>query len=399
MAGLSKPRLMRMRQMLAGHVERGELPGLVAVVSRDDDLHVETIGSMSLGGSEPMKRDSICRIASLSKPMTAAAAMMLVEDGRIRLDDRVDRWLPELADRKVLKSRGSPVHETVPAKRPITVRDVFTFTMGIGSVMEMPDTLPIQRLIRELRIGGDGPPMPSDFPASTEWLHNLASLPLIAQPGESWMYHVSADVLGVLISRVTGESLGTLLRERLFEPLGMRDTGFVVPSEKVQRLPVSYAVNRRTKSLDVYDDSGKSAWLKEPAFESGGAGLVSTVDDCHAFYKMLLNKGRLGGRQILSRAAVEQMTTNQLTVDQRTGPDVFLPPGRSWGLGIAVDVERVEGYQTPGRFGWDGGLGTTAWTDPAERMVTILFTQRMMESPSAPKLFTDFWTMAYEARE
>ena len=384
--------------MLADHVQSGEMPGLVALVSRDDDLHVETIGSMSFGGPEPMKRDTIFRIASLSKPTTAVAAMLLVEEGRIRIDDPVDRWLPELSNRKVLKSRSSPPDDTVPAKRPITVRDLLTFTMGTGSIMEMPDTYPIQRLIRDYRIGGDGPPLPSEFPATDVWIKKLGSLPLVAQPGERWMYHVSADVLGVLISRVSGRTLGSFMRERLFGPLGMKDTGFCVPAENSHRLPPSYSVDPLRKTLGVFDGASDSAWLRQPPFESGGGGLVSTAEDYYVFCRMLLNRGELGGTRILSEASVEQMTTDQLTPEQRAGPDVFLGKGRSWGYGMAVEIERTADYRTPGRFGWDGGLGTTAWTDPAERMVTILFTQRMMESPAAPKLFTDFWSSAYEAR-
>lgn len=387
-----------MRRLLSGYVQRGELPGLVYLVSRDDHLHVETIGSVSVGGSEPMERDTIFRIASLSKPVTAAAAMVLVDEGRMRLDDPIDTWLPELSNRRVLKSRASPPEETVPARRPITVRDLLTFTMGIGSIMEMPDTLPIQRLIREYRIGGDGPPLPSLFPTTGEWIQRLGSIPLIAQPGERWMYHVSADVLGVLVSRVSGRSFGSFMSERLFGPLGMKDTGFSISAENAPRLPPSYSVDPLKKTLSVFDGAADSAWLRPPPFESGGGGLVSTVDDYHAFCRMMLNRGELGGRRILSDASVKQMTSDQLTPEQRSGPDVFLGKGRSWGLGMAVEIERTADFRTPGRFGWDGGLGTTAWTDPVERMVTILFTQRMMESPTAPKLFTDFWTSAYEAR-
>ena len=398
MAGLSEQGLAGVHRVLASHVQSGELPGLVALVSRDDDLRVETIGSMSVGSSERMKRDTIFRIASLSKPVTAVAAMILVDEGSIQLYDPVGRWLPELSNRNVLKSRSSIPDDTVPAKRPITARDLLTFTMGIGSVMEMPDTLPIQRLIREYKIGGDGPPLPSRFPTTEDWIRRLGSLPLVAQPGERWMYHVSADVLGVLISRVSGKSLGAFMRERLLDPLGMKDTGFSVPSEKSARLPPSYSVDPLRNTLSVFDGASDSAWLKPPPFESGGGGLVSTVDDYHTFCRMMLNRGELGGIRVLSEAAVKQMTSNQLTQEQRAGPDVFLGRGRSWGFGMAVETDRTEVYRTPGRFGWDGGLGTTAWTDPVERMVTILFTQRMMESPAAPKLFTDFWASAYEAR-
>jgi CubicO group peptidase (beta-lactamase class C family) len=396
-AGLSKSRLGRIHQVLSGHIERQEMPGLVALVSRHDDVHVETLGTMSVGHPVPMKRDTIFRIASLTKPITAVAAMILVEECKLRLDESIEPWLPELANRRVLKSMSSQLNDTVPALRAITVRDLLTFRMGFGSVMAMPDTYPIQKLIREYRIGGDGPPLPAQAPGTEEWLQKLGSLPWMAQPGERWMYQVSADVLGVLIARVSGQSLGTFMRQRIFEPLGMRDTAFHVPSEKIERLPACYFFNRQTKTLELYDDAANSAWRPEPPFESGGGGLVSTIDDYFAFSRMILNKGRHGREQVLSRVTVALMTSDQLTPEQRAGAEIFFDGYRSWGFGMAVDIQRNEIFHTPGRFGWDGGLGTTAYTDPAEAMIGILFTQRMMDSPEPPKVFTDFWTLAYEA--
>src|SRR5258707_3943889 len=212
-AGLSQSRLERLHRVLSRYVERNEMPGLVALVSRDDDVHLETLGTMSVGDPAPMKRDTIFRIASLTKPVTAAAAMILVEQCKLRLDESIEAWLPELANRRVLKSISSQPDDTVPAMRAITVRDLLTFRMGFGSVMAMPGTYPIQKLIREYRIGGDGPPLPAQAPDTKEWLQKLGSLPWMAQPGERWMYQVSADVLGVLIARVSEQSLGTFMRE------------------------------------------------------------------------------------------------------------------------------------------------------------------------------------------
>jgi CubicO group peptidase (beta-lactamase class C family) len=398
-AGLSKSRLAQLHRVLSGHVERGEVPGLVALVSRHDDLHLETLGTMAVNDPAPMKRDTIFRIASLTKPITAVAAMMLVEDCRLHLDDSIEAWVPELANRRVLKSISSPLDDTVPAQRGITVRDLLTFRMGFGSVMAMPDTYPIQKLIREYRIGGDGPPLPAQGPGTKEWLQKLGSLPWMAQPGERWMYHVSADVLGVLISRVAGQSLGTFMRQRIFDPLGMHDTALNVPSEKRARLATSYVFDRQTNKPKVYDGVVKSAWGPEPPFESGGGGLVSTIDDHHAFSRMMLNKGRHGREQVLSRATVELMTSDQLTPEQRAGGEIFFGTHGSWGFGMAVDIRRSEIFHTPGRFGWDGGLGTSAYTDPAEGMIGILFTQRMLDSPEPPKVFTDFWTLAYGVME
>jgi CubicO group peptidase (beta-lactamase class C family) len=386
-----------MHQVLSGHVERKQMPGLVALVSRHEDVHVEALGTTSFARSTPMRRDTIFRIASISKPIAAVAAMILVEDCKLRLDESIEEWLPELANRRVLKSISSELDDTVPARRAITVRDLLTYRMGFGSVMAMPDTYPIQKSIREYRIGGDGPPLPSKVPSTEEWLRNLGSLPLMAHPGERWLYHVSCDVLGVLIARVSGRSLGAFLRERIFDPLGMKDSAFHVPPEKIDRLTACYSFNRQTNTLDVYDDAADSAWRSEPGFESAGGGLVSTIDDYFAFSRMMLNKGRHGREHILSRASVELMTSDQLTPEQRAGSEVFFGTHSSWGLGVAVDIRRTEIFHTPGRFGWTGGLGTTAYTDPAEEMIGILFTQRMMESPEAPKVFVDFWTLAYGA--
>lgn len=226
--------------------------------------------------------------------MAAVAAVILIEECRLRLDDSIE-WLPKLANRRVLKSISSELDDTVPARRPITVRDVLTYRMGFGSVMAMPGTCPIQKLIREYRIGGDGPMLPSDAPGMDEWLRRLGSLPLLAQPGERWMYHTSGDVLGALIARVSGKTFGTFLRERIFEPLGMKDTAFYVPPEKMDRLPSFYFMNRETNQLDFFDDPLKSAWRSEPLFDLGGGGLVSTLDDYFAFSRMMLNKGRYGG--------------------------------------------------------------------------------------------------------
>jgi CubicO group peptidase (beta-lactamase class C family) len=397
--GLAKSRLERMHRVLSGYVERKEIPGLVALVSHHDDVHVETLGALSVGHPAPMKRDTIFRLASLTKPIAAVAAMILVEECKLRLDESIEPWLPELANRRVLKSIASQIDDTVPALRAITVRDLLTYRMGFGSVPAMPDTYPIQKLIREYRIGGDGPPRPAHAPGTEEWLQKLGALPWMAQPGERWMYHVSADVLGVLIARVSGQSLGTFMRERIFDPLGMNDTAFHVPSEKIERLPACYFFNRQTNTLDLFDDVANSAWRPEPLFESGGGGLVSTIDDYFAFSRMMLNKGRLGREQILSRAAVDLMTSDQLTPEQRAGSELFLGAHGSWGFGMQVDIHRNEIFHTPGRFGWTGGLGTSAYTDPAEGMIGILFTQRMMDSPEPPRAFRDFWTLAYSAME
>jgi CubicO group peptidase (beta-lactamase class C family) len=386
-----------MHDVMAGHVERGEMPGLVTLVGRRDEVHVDAIGMQAVGGSDPIRRDTIFRIASMTKPITAAATMMLIEECKLRLDDPVDRLLPELADRKVLGRIDGPLDDTVPARRPITVRDLLTFRMGFGSVMAAPDSYPIQRAMRELQIGGDGPPKPATAPAPDEWIRRLGTLPLMHQPGDKWMYHTGSDVLGVLIARVTGKSFDAFLRERIFVPLGMSDTAFSVPESKLDRLATSYCADPETGSLVVYDNAVGGQWSSQPAFPSGGGGLVSTVDDYLAFCRMMLNKGRHGRERILSRLSVEVMTADHLTLEQKGDNPIFFHGHSGWGFGVAVATRRDDLALVPGRFGWDGGLGTSGYSDPNEDVVGILMTQRMMDSPDPPRVFRDFWTSAYQA--
>src|SRR3954470_10930674 len=241
--GLSEERLERLHAVMAGYVERGVAPGLVTLVSRGDDEDVAVVGTMAVGGDEPMKRGTIFRIASMSKPITAVAAMILVEECKLRLDDPVDELLPELANRQVLRSLESELDDTVPAKRPITLRDLLTFRLGIGLVFG-PEPYPIQRAMVEQAVGFV--PNPQAIPEPDEWMRRLGALPLIRQPGEAWLYGTGSNVLSVLIARAADQSLGEFMQERLFEPLGMKDTGFSVPADKIGRLPTSYLTNFAT---------------------------------------------------------------------------------------------------------------------------------------------------------
>lgn len=395
-SGLSAARLAVMREALARHVTRGDVPGLVAMVARRGEVHVEAIGTSESGGGEPMRRDAIFRIASVSKMITAAAAMTLVEECRLRLDDPVDDLLPELADRKVLTRVDGPLDDTVPAHRPITVRDLLTFVMGLGIVMAPPRTYPIQRAMDDagLTPGVDSPSVEPD-----EWMKRLGSLPLAYQPGEKWLYHTGSDVLGVLMARATGRPLGEILHERVLGPLGMRDTGFHVPAGQMGRLTAAYRPDPGTGALVLADDPRQSEWAQPPAFPAGGGGLVSTADDLLAFGTMLLSQGRYGADRILSRPSVELMTTDQLTDEQKAENVVFFGGVSGWGLGVNVVTRRNDLSAVPGRFGWNGGTGTSFYVDPAEELIGILLTQRAMTSPVPPAVFRDFWTSAYQAIE
>jgi CubicO group peptidase (beta-lactamase class C family) len=397
-AGLSRARLDRMHQVMADHAEHG-VPGIITLVARRGDVHVDVIGNKTVAGP-PLRRDDIFRISSMTKPLIAAAAMVLVEDCKLRLDEPVDRLLPELADRKVLKRIDGPLDDTVPARRPITVGDLLTFRLGFGQILG-PPSYPIHQAERALQLMSMGPPMPATPHAPDEWMRRFGTLPLMRHPGEAWMYNTAAQILGVLIARAARQPLEAFLRERLFEPLGMKDTGFSVPASKRDRLVACYHANPGTGALDLQDGVADSQWSHPPIFPDGGAGLVSTVDDYFAFGQMLLEGGRRGHAQVLSRLSVEAMTTNQLTAEQMTDPEVsgFLGPDRGWGLGMAVFTRRDGVAAVPGRFGWDGGFGTSWSSDPKEGLVGILLTTRTWDSPSGPAVFHDFWTLAYQAVE
>lgn len=382
---LSSRGLARLRETLTRHVENGECPGLVSVIHRRGETQVDVIGDV--------RRDTIFRISSMTKPVTAALAMVLVDQGRLRLDDPVDELLPELADRRVLTSIDAPLDDTVPADRPITLRDLLTFRMGWGGIFAPPGTYPVQTAAAELKLGlGDGPPQPAGPPEPDEWMRRFGTLPLLCQPGQRWMYHVGAEVLGVLLARATGKSLGEAMREHLFAPLGMIDTGFHVAAGQLDRLAVSYVDGQ------VFD-AVEGQWSRPPAFEAGGGGLVATADDYLAFATMLLANGKHGRDRILSRPAVQLMTTDQLTPEQHAN-DGFWPgffgAHRGWGFGVQVVTGRDQLWATPGRYGWDGGLGTTWHNDPAEELTAILMTQRAAFPLNSP-LYLDFWNGVYAA--
>lgn len=357
-------------------------------------MHVS--GTLAAGDATPMQRDTIFRIASMTKPLAAAAAMILVEEGVLKLDDPVDPWLPELANRQVLKRLDGPLDETVPATRAISVRDLLTLRMGFGYIFADTRGWPIQEAINALGIL-QGPPHPQSLPNPDTWMCGLGALPLMHQPGPQWMYDLGLDVLGVLIARAAGKPLDAFLQERIFAPLGMKDTGFFVPPEKLHRLPTSYGSNPETRKLEVFDSVDHSEWATPPAFPAAASGLVSTADDYHAFCQMMLNRGQLGGVKILDEETVALMTSDQLTPAQREANPFFFNEHTTWGLGLSVGISRGVNFEYLGRFGWDGGLGTSAYTDPKNGVIGILMTQRNMDSPEPSRVFTDFWTGLYEA--
>jgi CubicO group peptidase (beta-lactamase class C family) len=282
----------------------------------------------------------------------------------------------------------------VPAHRPITVRDVLTFRMGTG--MDFAGPWPQTVLTAGAEAGlGAGPPAPAELPDPDEWMRRFAAIPLARQPGERWLYHTSAQVLGVLVARVAGQPLDEVMTERIFEPLGMADTGFSVPPASIARFGACHTVDPETGEVTVYDPPD-GQWASPPAFPGGGDGLVSTVDDWLAFADMLRSGGTGGGRRILSRPTVEAMTTNQLTPEQlATGPD---PAGtQGWGLGTGVVLARTGTTHAVGSYGWEGGLGSTWANDPVEDVIGVLLTTRTWSSPQPAAVTRDFWTATYAA--
>ena len=360
---------------MAARIERGEFPGLVSLVARGDEVTVDALGVTHFGGDVPMRRDTRFRIASMTKPVVAAAALMLAEDDLIDLEEPVAKVLPELAGQRVLGRPDAPLDETVAPARPVTVEDLLTFTMGFGTIVageQIDPDYPIVRAWREqqLVMGEPDPRTPHD---PDEWIRRFGALPLIHQPGEKWMYNAGTLVLGVLLARVAGRPLGDLLRERLFEPLGMHDTGFWLPAERVAGLPGYYMTDFSTGKMAERRVSPPEEWAAPPAFPSGSGGLVSTADDFLAFARLLLDGGVHGGTRLLSEQSVASMTTNRLTPAQIEGGGMLLH-GSGWGYGLSVTVTADE-VSGPGRYGWAGGYGTAWFNDPNEGLISIVLGQ------------------------
>jgi CubicO group peptidase (beta-lactamase class C family) len=359
---------------MAARVSRGVFRGIGTLVARGDDVRVDAIGATRFGGDVPMRRDTVFRIASLTKPILAAATMMLVEDDVIDLEEPVHKLLPELAGQRVLARVDGPLDDTVPARRPPTIEDLLTFRLGFGHITEpeFDPPYPINQAAKALNLvlAEPDPRTPHD---ADEWIRLFGTLPLMYQPGERWNYNAGSLVLGVLLARAGKQPLGDLLADRLFAPLRMTDTGFWLSAERAGQLPAYYLTDVTRKKMTERHDTGPEVWSRPPVFPSGAGGLVSTVDDYLAFARMLLNGGVHGGTRLLSEQSVELMTTNRLTPEQVASAGMLLG-GAGWGFGMAVTVERDE-ISGPGRYGWSGGYGTTWFNDPHEDLIGIAFTQ------------------------
>ena len=372
---------------LRRRVDDGTVPGAVGLVARGDDVEVVAVGSVDVEGTAPMARDAIFRIASVSKPVTAAAVLALVEDGRLALDAPVAEWLPELAKPTVVRTPSSPVEDVVPADRPVTVEDLLSFRAGWG----FPDDFFLAAVQELLAFQQDGR-APYLQPGPDEWLAALAKIPMVRQPGAAWLYNTCSDIQGVLVARASGSSFPDFLAERFFGPLGMTDTGFSVPESKRARFTTAYTPGELGALEQA--DTPDGGFSRPPAFPSGAGGLVSTADDLLAFGRMLANAGAApDGTPVLSPTSVSRMTTNHLTAAQRDASALFLD-GQGWGYGGQVDVAPVDPWNVPGRYGWVGGTGTAAHVVPPTGTVTVLLTQVAMTSPTPTALMREFWGCA-----
>lgn len=388
--------LAHLHDVMAGHVERGDMPGCITLVARNGRAHVDVIGTRTFGGSQSLQRDDVFRITSMTKPIAAAAAMTLVEDGTLHLDAAVDDLLPELANRRVLRSIDADLDDTVPAKRPITLEDLLTFRMGLGMVFAQT-AYPILDAEKELHLATLSPPYPPSPHSTDEWLRRLGTLPLMSQPGEQWMYNTGAQVLGALLERATGESLDHVFHERILGPLGMGDTAFTQSPAMNGRLTTAYEVDRQTGELAVVDGVDGGYWSRPLAFPSASAWLLSTIDNFWTFVQMLLNRGAQDGRRILSEGSVERMTTDHLEPGQREFASPFLNETEGWGYCMAVPSTGGSLDKIPRGFGWEGGAGTSWRSDVDVDLTGILFTQQSMGSPQAAEVYADFWKTAYAA--
>jgi CubicO group peptidase (beta-lactamase class C family) len=368
---------------------------VVGLVARGGDIETFALGKTAFGGGADARRDTIFRVASMTKPVTATAVMMLVEDGKLRLDEPVDRLLPELADRRVLRRIDAELDDTVPARRKLAVEDLLTFRCGLGIILAPPGRYPIQKAIADLGIVGFGPPDPAMPFNGDEWMLKLSSLPLLAQPGEDWLYTAGSNIQGVLVARASGQPLSRFFEERILGPLGMKDTAFFVPPATIDRLVTAY--RSQGDGVAVSDEPATGKWSRPPKFEQGDAGLVSTVDDYLAFARMLLADGRHRGRSLLAPASVKAMKANHLTAPQRSAGEMILGRGRGWGYGMSVVTEAIPDQPPPGSIGWNGGYGSSWISDPAADLTAILLTQHEFSKPSGDTIHQEFQRDAFHA--
>jgi CubicO group peptidase (beta-lactamase class C family) len=393
-AGFSATRLAALTNTMQGYVERAEVAGVVSLVWRRGEIgYFEALGLRDEAAQLPMERDTLFRIASMTKPVTSAAILMLIEEDRLALDTPISLWLPELATPSVLRDPIGPLDETDPIRAPLTVLDLLTHRAGYA--YHFTATGPLAEAYAAAFNGFDA------HGDTGAWLKRIAGLPLMFQPGSRWHYGIATDILGVLIERVSGVPLGEFFRTRIFEPLGMRDTAFWVPDAQLTRLATAYGVEPGTRQRVVEDHPSSSRWANPERFQSGGGGLVSTAQDYLQFAQLLLGRGRVGPIRLLSHRSVDLMRSNFLTRDQRRVPAFghVLWAGQGFGLGVSIVDDPAQqlplGYRSMGSFGWPGAFGTSWFADPVEDLIGIKLIQRRSVEPFP--MAVDFERHVYDA--
>lgn len=381
-------------------VDAANPPGLAWGVDIHGTRCAGALGYLDLEGATPVETGSIFRISSMTKPVTAAAALSLIEAGVLRLDEPVDRLLPELSHPRVLTHPGAALTDTEPAHRSITLEDLLTFRLGHGmDFSSFGQSTPLDERLEQLGLGV-GPPAPQGHLPADEWLARLGSVPLRHQPGARWLYNTGSEVLGVLLSRACGASLGEVLRERVLDPLGMRDTGFVVPAESMDRFGPCFVPaapqppepgSGRAAQREVFDPAD-GQWSRPAAFEGGEGGLVSTVGDYLAFARMLRSGGVHEDTRVLAQASVAAMTRNHLSAEQLHAGGPSDDGHTGWGLGLAVALADP-GDSEVASYGWEGGLGSSWHNDLPRGLAAVVLTNQLWSSPSGSPVRDTFWSV------
>ncbi len=387
--GLSPERLGRIHTAMQRYIDQGKFAGILSLVVRRGKIaHCETFGFMNIKARKPMSPDAIFRIYSMTKPITSAEALMLLEEGFYRLVDPVSAYIPELKGLKVMAHPNGPVSDVVEAKREIMIRDLFTHSAGFSYGFDEND--PLDKLYSKKV----WPKIDNDDADLQTLIDTLAAMPLAFHPGTNYRYSLSIDVLGRLVEVISGKPFDEFLRQRIFEPLGMVDTSFWVPPEKVERFALNYGPDEKHPGkLKDIDPLKKSGYLRPGKFFSGGGGLVSTASDYVRFCQMLLNGGELEGERVLGRKTVELMRENHLP--EGVYEDEHQAYGFGLGGNVLMHVNRAPVMGTKGAWGWGGAANTKFWIDWKEELIGLLMLQ-FMPSDQYP-VGRDFQNLVYQA--
>ncbi len=384
-AGFDVARLEVLHATTKRFVDEGQHAGIITLLARDGKVvDFQTYGFRDVEKQLPMERDTICRVYSMSKIVTCVATLMLLEEGRLNLDDAVAKYLPELSDLKVWTGGTAESPQLEPLKRPVTIKHLLTHTSGMYYDFSAgnPELVKLWKNA-DLWTG----------PGLSNFVARLAKLPLAHQPGDAWTYGINQDVQGAIIERVTGKTFGAFLEEKIFRPLDMKDTGFDVPPDKMNRLAITYKHGADGKF--VADQPIVETWPEAGrGIEAGGAGLFSTAGDFARFAQMLCNGGTLDGKRILGRKTIELMTANHL-VTLPNNQAATREKGFGLGVEVTTDLGRISMPSSLGQFGWYGAATTYCQIDPKERIVAIAFAQHFPFNEH--QFFAAFQTGYYQA--